>query len=158
MKRVLLVVAVFLALTLVCAGCLEEEKPPATPVPTTPTAEPTTVATPVPTKDVDPVQTLPSAQQIYLDLAKDRVYSGIILTYNGGGGEMFTNSIEMKVTRSDGQVIDKFMDNGEKPKRGDTLTIEGTRGTDQVEVWVTSAGIRYKVIDQPMVLGGFYGY
>ena len=158
MKYIGLIAILLIAAALAGAGCLGEERPPATPLPTTATPELTTIATPVPTSDIDPVQTLPSAQQIYLDLAKDRVYSDITLTYNGGGGEMFTNSIEMRVTRSDGQVIDQFMNNGAKPKRGDTLVIRGTRGSDRCEVYVTSAGIRYKVIDESLELGGFYGY
>jgi len=158
MKHGSYLVVLLLVIALAAAGCLGEEQAPATPVPTSPAPEPTTVATAVPTPGIEPVQTLPPAQQIYLDLSKDRVYSTITLIYNGGGGEMFTDSVEMKVTRSDGQVIDRFMDDGAKPKRGDTLDIQGTRGSDQVEVWVTSAGIRYKVIDQPMILGGFYGY
>lgn len=157
MNHSIFLAALFIAVAIAGAGCLGAENPPATPVPTTATPEPTTVATTVPGTDVEPIQTLPPAQQVYLDLSKDRVYSDITLIYNGGGGEMFTDTIEMKVTRSDGQVIDQFMDNGAKPKRGDTLVITGTRGSDHCVVWVTSAGIRYKVIEEDLLLGGYYG-
>jgi hypothetical protein len=30
--------------------------------------------------------------------------------------------------------------------------IDGTRGTDQVQVYLTSAGKTYKIIDEPLVL------
>jgi len=158
MKHATVAAAAILIIFLLCAGCTQEKQNPVTAPPTTTVPEPTTVATAVPTTDVQPVQTLPSAQQVYLVLQKDRVYSTITLTFNGGPGLLFTDSVEMKVTRSDGGVIDKFMDDGAKPKSADTLDIPGTRGSDHCEVWVTSAGVRYKVMEEDLVLGGFYGF
>ena len=66
---------------------------------------------------------------------------------------MFVQSIYVVVTRSDGQVIEQYMnDNTRKPRRGDELVIQGTRGSDQVQVYLTSAGKVYKFIDEPLVL------
>lgn len=158
MTRVILVAAALLALALVCAGCTGEKPVAATPAPTTLTPSPTTPPTAAPTAGIDPVRTLPPAQDVDLDLSKDRVYSDITLIYNGGGGEMFTNKIEMRVTLPTGEVTDYVMNNGAKPKRGDTIVAKGSRGSDKCEVWVTSAGLRYKVIEENLVLGGFYGY
>jgi hypothetical protein len=42
-------------------------------------------------------------------------------------------------------------DGNRKPRRGDELVVEGTRGTDQVQVFVTSAGRTYKIIDEPLI-------
>jgi hypothetical protein len=43
-------------------------------------------------------------------------------------------------------------DSNRKPRRGDELVIEGTRGSDQVVVYLTSAGKTYKVIDRSLQL------
>jgi len=153
-----LITAVILAVALACAGCTGEKQVPSTTVPTTATVVPVTTVTTIPTTSIEAIQTLPPAQNIDLDLSKDRVYSTITLTYQGGGGEMFTNKVEMRVTLSTGEVTDYVMDNGAKPKRGDTIEAKGSRGSDRCEVYVTSAGIRYKVLDETLQLGGFYGY
>jgi hypothetical protein len=43
-------------------------------------------------------------------------------------------------------------DGNRKPRRGDELVVDGTRGTDFVQVYLTSAGRTYKVIEEPLVL------
>lgn len=157
MKHVFILIPAFmLMLLLACSGCTStRQAPPANPVPTTETPSPTT-ALPLATATPQPLRTLPAEQQVDLQLTKDRTYSEIHLLYNGGKGEMFTQKIAMRVTRSDGQVIEQVMSDGKKPKRGDEIIVQGTRGSDRCEVYVTSAGTTYKVIDQPVVIGGFY--
>jgi hypothetical protein len=103
------------------------------------------VATPV------QVQTLPSEQNVDFQLTKERPDFTLHLLYNGGKGEAFIQNVLMKVTLSDGQVIQQYMNDGQRrPRRGDELVVQGTRGSDRVEVFVTSAGVTYKVLDQPM--------
>ncbi len=159
MKRVfLLFTAALLLLLLVSAGCTENkpvQQPTPVPIITTPTEIPTTLAIVTPTP-IEPVATLPPKQNVDLELTKDRVYSKIYLLYNGGGGELFTQKVEMRVTRSDGVVTDYVMSDGKAPKRGDQIEAQGTRGSDRCEVWVTSAGTRYKVRDQSLIIGGAY--
>lgn len=155
MKRIFILIPTFiLLLLLACSGCTNTpQTPPATPAPTTVpaiTAAPVIIATP------EPLRTLPPEQNVDLELTKDRTYSEIDLLYNGGRGEMFTQKIMMRVTRSDGQVIEQVMSDGNKPKRGDEIVVQGTRGSDRCEVYVTSAGTTYRVIDQPLIIGGFY--
>jgi hypothetical protein len=60
----------------------------------------------------------------------------------------------MKVSRSDGQVITDTMvfRNRNQVSKGDTLEMEGTRGVDRAEVFVTLSGTDYKVMDR--TLGG----
>jgi hypothetical protein len=88
-----------------------------------------------------------------LTLQKQRPDSSIHLLYNGGKGEIYVQNIFMKVTLSNGKVIEQYMNDGNRrPRRGDELVIEGTRGTDQVQVFVTSAGRTYKVRDEPLIL------
>jgi hypothetical protein len=137
------------------AGCTSptgvEIKPTMTPVPTFPPTVRTTdfpaILTPL------PVETLPEEQFVDLVLSKQRPDSSIHLLYNGGKGEVFVQNIMIKVTLSNGQVVQQYMNEGNrKPRRGDELVIEGTRGTDFVQVYLTSAGRTYKVKEESLVL------
>jgi hypothetical protein len=144
-----------LVLCALFAGCTSptgaEIKPDGTPVltplPTVPTSEATVMPTPL------PVETLPAEQYVDLVLSKQRPDSSIHLLYNGGIGEVFVQNIMMKVTLSNGQLIQQYMNDGNrKPRRGDELVIEGTRSTDFVQVYLTSAGRTYKVQEESLVL------
>ena len=61
----------------------------------------------------------------------------------------------MRVYTSDGVYQEYLMSNGKKPIAGDEIIAPGTRGGDRCEVFVISAGTRYKVMDEP-VYGGMY--
>jgi hypothetical protein len=158
MKRLIMAtMAIMLVLLVSCSGCMNTPQPaPAPPLPAAPPAPEVTTA-PVATSTPEPLQTLPYRQQVDLQLTKDRTYSEIHLLYNGGGGEMFIRSVMMRVTRSDGQVIEQVMSDGNKPKRGDEIVVQGTRGSDRCEVYVTTtSGITYKVKDESLIVGGAY--
>jgi hypothetical protein len=152
---VILSATVMLVFCALLAGCTSptasEIKPAETPAPTIPPTISTSVATVVATPDA--VETLPAEQFVDLALSKQRPDSSIHLLYNGGKGEIFVQNILIKVTRSDGKIIEQYMnDSNRKPRRGDELVVDGTRGTDQVQVFVTSSGRTYKVIDKPLLL------
>jgi hypothetical protein len=144
-----------LVLCALSAGCTSPTRTEINPVETTtlPTVSPTTaistvVATPV------QVETLPAEQYIDLQLSKERPDFTLHLLFNGGKGEAFVQNILMKATLANGEVVEQYMTDGErKPRRGDEIIIQGTRGSgiDRVEVFVTSAGRTYKVIDQPVM-------
>ncbi|NMB79503.1 MAG: hypothetical protein GYA23_10480 [Methanomicrobiales archaeon] len=152
----ILSVTVMLVVCALLAGCTSptasELKPAETPVPTTiPTTHSTSVATVVATPNQ--VETLPSEQYVDLTLSKQRPDSSIHLLYNGGKGEIGVQNILLKVTLSNGEVVEKYMNDGNRrPRRGDELVIEGTRGTDRAQVFVTVSGRTYKVKDEPLVL------
>ncbi len=155
MKPAIILVAIaVLACCALIAGCTSptaaEIKPVETPVMTSsgtiiPTSAPEPVAT------IDLVVTLPTEQFVDLQLTKDRTNGEIHLLYNGGKGEISIQKIQMKVTFPDGTVINQYMDDGKKPRRGDELIIPGTRGSDRCEVYVTSSGTVYKIMDQPLM-------
>lgn len=153
---IILSATVLLVFCALLAGCTSptasELKPAETPVPTSvPTPVSSSVATVVATPEA--VETMPAEQFVDLTIQKQRPDSSIHLIYNGGKGEIFVQNILLKVTLGNGNVVEHYMNDGNrKPRRGDELVIEGTRGTDQVQVFVTSAGKTYKVIDQPLVL------
>jgi len=152
---ILLVMAV-LVLCALSAGCTS---PTQTEINTpAPTVAPTTVPTSLQTTSTSvkvvstpvAVETLPPEQEVDVQVYKQRPDATIHLTYNGGTGEIFVQNIMMRVTRSDGQVNEQYLNDGtRKPRRGDELVMEGTRGTDQVAVFLTSAGKTYKIIDEP---------
>jgi hypothetical protein len=146
---------VILVLCALLAGCTSptaaEIKPAETPIPTIPPTHSTSVATVVATPDA--VETLPPESFVDLQISKQRPDSSIHLLYNGGKGEIAVQNVLLKVTRSDGKVAEQYMNDGaRKPRRGDELVMDGTRGSDQVQVFVTSSGRTYKVIDQPLLL------
>jgi hypothetical protein len=149
-----LLTALVLVLCALSAGCTSptqaEIKPVDTPTPIPSPVITTSVATVVSTPVA--IDTLPPEQFVDLQLTKERPDFSLRLLYNGGKGEIFVQNVMMKVTRSDGQVIEQYMNDGQrKPRRGDELVIQGSRGSDRVEVFVTSAGKTYKAIDKPML-------
>jgi hypothetical protein len=148
-----LLTALVLIVCALSAGCTSptetEIKPVDTPSPL-PTPATTSVATVVSTPVA--VDTMPPEQFVDLQLTKERPDFSLHLLYNGGKGEISVQNIMMKVTRSDGRVIEQYMNDGQrKPRRGDELVIQGSRGSDRVEVFVTSAGKTYKALDKPMI-------
>jgi hypothetical protein len=161
MKCVLiLVVALGLVICALSAGCTSptqvEIKPLETTVPTPPPATSTSTSTSSSTATVIStpvaVETLPAGQNIDIQVEKQRPDATIHLLYNGGEGEMFVQNIMMRVTRSDGQVEEHYLNDGTgKPRRGDELVMAGTRGSDQVVIFLTSSGKTYRIFDKPLV-------
>lgn len=162
--------ALFLILCSMTAGCSTDDandlQVTPTPVPvmhpatiaaTYPavTAPTTSAIAPLPVPTMDPIQVIPSERQVNLVLTKDRPTSEIHLLYQGGPGEIFTTRVMMRVYSTDIDFTEYTMSNGAKPIPGDEIIAPGTRGGDRCEVFVISAGTRYKVMDQK-VYGGMY--
>ncbi len=133
------------------AGCTSPSQAQIQPVGTTVTTQvPETTETVVTTATtVEPISPLPANQMIYLQLTKDRPTGKITLLCSGGPGLIVAQTVRMRVTLADGSVIDQLMNNGGEITGNSEIVVQGTLdGTDHVEVWVTSAGKVYKVIDQ----------
>jgi len=155
MKSIIILLASLVVMfSALSAGCTSpsqtEVKPTETTVPlsvaTTPQPAVTAVSTPA------AVETLPAEQYVDIQVEKQRPDATIHLIYNGGKGEIFVQNVMMRVTRSDGTVEEKFLNDGtRKPRRGDELVIAGTRNVDQVAVFLTSAGKTYKIFEKPLV-------
>jgi len=157
MKCTLILLVTFgLVLCALCAGCTSPTQAEIKPTPTPPATLPPTTSPSIATVVATPlaVETLPSEQYVDLELSKERPDATLHLLYNGGKGEIFIQNIMMRVTGSDGQVSEQYMNDGKrKPRRGDELVMQGTRGSDRIEIFVTSSGKTYKLIDKPMVSG-----
>ncbi len=154
LKFLISVIAVLVAL-LVAAGCTGGGGQ-TTPAPTAAPTEVQTLAvstTVLPTAaggstQPGPTQTLPPATPVSFTVEKAGTYSTtIITTFDGGKGMSGVNKVDVRVTRADGTVVTGVL----KPMKGETVELEGTKGTDRVEVIVTmNTGNVYTVIDQQM--------
>ncbi|NMB77968.1 MAG: hypothetical protein GYA23_02595 [Methanomicrobiales archaeon] len=160
-KKALLVVVLLVLALVACAGCTIHSPPPQpTPVPTTvPTTElttvPTTIATtaptPTPTRSTipEPTQEMPPQWPLSISVEKAGTYSMTVITHlDGGKGLYSVLKLTSRVTQPDGTVTEKSLD---RPKMGDVIEIEGSKGADRVEVIVlTTSGDEYKIIDQQL--------
>jgi hypothetical protein len=150
---VLLATSVLMVCVLV-AGCSSPTEAKIKPFETTvPTPPPTTTSSSTFTVVSTPqsVETLPYEQNVDIHVEKQRPDASIHLIYTGGTGEDNVWNIMMRVTRSNGTVEEKYLNDGiRRPRPYDELVIDGTRGVDQVAVFLTSAGKTYKVFDKPL--------
>ena len=153
MKHLAILITAFaVILCVLAAGCTSPAPAPvATPTPTPDsTPVPTTVPAAVATTSVggEAIQTLPAAQSVSLALTKDRPTSEIHLLYEGGPGNLYTNTITMRVYTSPTEFKEYTMNDGKKLAAGMEIVAPGTKNADRVEVFITSSGVRYKVMDQ----------
>lgn len=95
-----------------------------------------------------PTQTIPVGEAVSVSVEKAGTYSTTIIAhFDGGKGINFVSKIDVRVTRPDGSVVSGLL----KPMMGETIELEGTQGTDRVEVTTyMKSGNIYKIIDQQM--------
>ena len=93
-----------------------------------------------------PTQTLPSERSIDIQINdKDALDATIPVIFAGGKGQAAVTSIEVRVTRPDGVIITENL----PAEKGAELKIQGTKGDDRVEVFVSfNDGTSYKIIDR----------
>lgn len=155
MKRSLLIlVGITMVLCIWMAGCSQPSQEQTTPTPTTMPVTTATTAVPTsPTQGPSPTAgfiegPLPSQYSVDVQVVRNTVATSpmITVTFRGGKGINFVHSMDVVVSRSDGQIVTGSL---YKPKVNDQLDLEGTRGTDRVEVFINLiTGDRYRVYDQ----------
>jgi hypothetical protein len=160
MKALFMKITVFLSALCVLmfcvlfTGCTSPTDAKIKPLDTTvPVSNPTTTSQSASTVVSTPrtVETLPYERNINIQVEKQRPDASIHLIFIGGVGEDYVQNIMMRVTRSDGTVEEKYMTDGiRKPRPYDELVMDGSRGTDQVEVFITSLGKTYEIFDKPL--------
>jgi hypothetical protein len=135
-------IAIFMLISaaILIAGCTQTAGPPTT-IPATPATPPTsvtpTIATPEPNPSLGYIPgPMPSNFAVTADIVRNTVAikPDITVTYRGGKGFTYVYSMEMVVTRSDGVVLS---DTILRPKVNDVIEIQGTTGTDRVQVFIT---------------------
>jgi len=94
-----------------------------------------------------PTQNPPSKLMVYFAVVKDAVTDDVTVTLSGGPGLAIVKNVDFRLTRSDGQVLDKaFAPTNQKVNEA---TLKGTPGSDRVEITVTYfSGEHYKMVDQ----------
>ena len=147
-------------------GCIAPQGGGGTPAPTpvaTVTPEgspaPTIPATPVVTIPPGPVVTAPPYQMVIVQVMKNPNTANpyISVAFRGGSGQYIVSKITVTVARSDGQVIQKVIpESGQNQYAiGDSVTIPGTQGPDEVAVVATILGVDYKIYDQNLQLSPY---
>jgi hypothetical protein len=95
------------------------------------------------------VEQLPRGSEVYVTVEpKDYGTSQVTLRFDGGPGKGMVKEIEVRLTRPDGVVVTGSMQTQtESPQ----VTLQGTKGTDRIEVIVhLLSGKAYKIIDEPV--------
>ncbi|WP_319579554.1 hypothetical protein [uncultured Methanospirillum sp.] len=152
----IILIAGLLACLLLVAGCTEQAAPKQqtlspTPAPTQIISTSPTPETPVPSQTQVPslfdnqVMQPPPELGVSVSVQKDPVYSNITTTFDGGKGQELTQSAQVRITLSDGRIIEQDLGK----QKGDEITTAGTKGTDRVQVVVTFMnGDSYLILDK----------
>ncbi len=128
-----------------CTGSGEPEGP-------SPRETAVITATPAPTTAVSlapgPTQTVPPEREVVFGIEPgypSRFTHDLTITFNGGKGQDFVNGIDLRVTKSTGEVITEKM----QPIKGDNVIIKNAQGENRVEITVSLiTGGSYKIKDE----------
>ncbi|MDI9633092.1 MAG: hypothetical protein QFX32_03440 [Methanolinea sp.] len=93
-----------------------------------------------------PTVTLPPSLDVTVQVnEKDPIYATVPVIFAGGKGQVAVRDILVRLTTSEGQVIEGHLE----PVKGAEVKLQGTRGDDRLEVLVTlTNGNTYKIIDR----------
>jgi hypothetical protein len=125
----------------------------------TPTQAPTQTVTTIPpspavTVPPGPVVTVPPAYAVAIQVTRNpnTAFPYITVTFRGGNGQVILQRITVTVARADGQVLREVVPRTgvHQYAVGDSASITGTTGTDEVVVVVTILGKDYKIYDENM--------
>ncbi|MFA5614278.1 MAG: hypothetical protein WC993_07405 [Methanoculleus sp.] len=143
----LIVLLLAFAFSAACTGSENGGVPPTTE--TSPTtalpAAPTTPASLTP----GPTQTMPPGKEVAFQITAgypSRFTHDLTITFSGGKGQdLLKKNIDVRVTKSTGEVITETL----QPVIGDAVTITEAKGENRVEITVSLVtGGTYKVIDE----------
>lgn len=140
-----LVMVAFITFALITAGCTQ-------PIPAIPGTQPGT-ATPGsggPSLMPGPTDIVPAGQALLITVSRNTLTFDpkIKVEFRGGAGMNAVNTIDIKVTRSDGTVSTATL---AKPRVGDFVELKGTTGKDRVEVTAHMiSGNTYRIYDEAL--------
>lgn len=98
----------------------------------------------------EPTDIMPPTYSVTVQVVKNTIATNptITVTYEGGQGLAFTQSMTAEVIRSDGTVDQQTV---QSPQMGSEIVLTGTTRTDRVIVYVTMVnGVTYRVFDKDM--------
>ena len=133
-----------LCMLLALAGCTGTQNAPVATQVTVPAGTPAaSTVSAGPDLVPSPTDSIIDANKVNVNVEKDYL-GNVIVTFQGGSGLKQVNKIDVTLNRADGQV--KTSDVGIRVD--DSATLEGTKNTDRVMVYVSMKdGKRYKIID-----------
>jgi hypothetical protein len=142
--KTIILITGLLCVLLAFAGCTGTQNSAVTPVPATSAiAGPSAVVTVGADLVPSPTDSIIEANKVNVNVEKDYL-GNVIVTFQGGSGLQMVNKIDVTLNRADGVVKTDVVG----IKVDDTATLEGTKNTDRVMVFVTMKdGKRYKIID-----------
>jgi hypothetical protein len=94
-----------------------------------------------------PTDIVPPNTEVYVQVAKSPITKEISVIFSGGPGQNVVKELDIRVTRSDGEVLTANL----IPRQQSEATISGSKGDDRVEVFaIHYSGQKYKVFDEIM--------
>jgi hypothetical protein len=98
-----------------------------------------------------PTETMPANSAVSVTVGEKEYTGNILVTFDGGKGQINVQRIDVKLTRFDGSVYSTTLGKN----KGDEVILEGTRGEggsrgqpDRIEVWVAmNNGQTFKIVD-----------
>jgi hypothetical protein len=153
MSHVRYAAVILLVPVILAAGCVSYPvSPPAVTTPTT-----ATTATPFPIQTTlalsvvpEPTDVMPPVYAVTVQVTRNTIATdpSITISFRGGAGLAFTQSMDATVIHPDGSTASDTVD---RPQVGSEIVLPGTTRTDRVVVHVTIAtGERYSVFDEAM--------
>lgn len=136
-----------------CAACTGSDDTGGT----SPTEAPTATETAAPTTPVSltpgPTQTLPPGKEVEFQVEAgypSRFTHDLTVTFSGGKGQDFVKNINLRVTKSTGEVVTETL----KPTIGDEVTISNAEGENRVEITVSlysgeSCKVKDEIVEVP---------
>lgn len=93
-----------------------------------------------------PTQVPPERYRIWLQEERSPITGMVTVIYNGGKGQLAVREVQVRLTRSDGQVLTQAF----RPLTvGEGASLQGTKFTDRLQVNITyNNGDTYTVIDR----------
>ncbi|MDD1657084.1 MAG: hypothetical protein LUQ41_01300 [Methanomicrobiales archaeon] len=138
----------------ILAGCAAPPSETPTPTPTTlqTTVPVTATTTAPPSLEPGPTVTSPPGLDTIITVERNPIsaYPDIIVTYGGGSGNLLLQWLDIKVTRSDGIVETAQItrpSSSDTIRMGTSVTLQGSQGSDRVEVTAWYTGDAYKIYD-----------
>jgi hypothetical protein len=121
---------------------------------TVPTAIATVTATLSLPPTTAPVEFIPSNLQVSASIEPKSIGGLVTINYLGGRGRAQVREMQARLTQPDGTVVTGSVDaQTEFPQ----IVLQGSKGTDQVEVFVLmTSGKTYKILDQKVIYPSRY--
>lgn len=82
----------------------------------------------------EPTQTLAKDTELYVDASKDDSNAMVTIQFNGGPGTGLVEDNQVTLTRSDGTVAEGKLNFNQRLSE---VQLQGTRGTDRIQVVIT---------------------